>query len=417
MRRLPLVMRIGGPVLAIAMLPGAVSSLDGAAQEPGTVPPSWTGPVTRDAAPSVAGGLSAVVGPLSGLPACDVATASGLPLPTRAPRGPDPAGSWWRLDPILDESGWLAGQRLHVGRLTASGIPHAQHVFDLPAESFAAGPVAGRIVVGADDGSTSTLSIVDTGRSCRIEVATEPDIVRRAILAPDGQTVFEFRLARASRADLGIWRRDLTEPGAAAQVLGPLEDDERFGPTWTTELVLDGGGERLLVESCGERACRLRILDPATGAVTLHAEPGLGELVGVAAGRPFLRAACPGLPCPVLVLEAAGEPRIVVEAAGSAVLADGPDGTRLLVESPDGRHVLAIDPASGAVMRSAVLDPGMRLVPAPSRSLSGVEIPAASGHAARSGMAAPDGRIGDGTPLRVLDPALPALSDLEEVIR
>lgn len=417
MRRLPLVMRIGGPVLAVAMLPGAVGPLPGAGQGSGAVAPTAAGPVAGDAAPAAAAGPSVAGEPLAGLPACDAATASGLPLPDRAPRPPDRAGSWWRLDPALDESGWLSGQRLHVGWLSGGGIPHALHAFDLPAESFAAGPVAGRIVVGTDDDSTSTLSVIDTGRSCRAEIATESDIIRRAVLAPDQQTIVEFRLARATRADLGIWRRDLAGPGGAVRVAGPLEPDPRFGPTWSTELAFDAAGERLVVESCGERACRLRIVDLATGVVTLHADPELGELVGAAGGRQYVRAACPGLPCPVLAIEAADAPHVLVEAAGSAVLADGPDGVQLLVESPDEQHVLVIDPDSGATVRSVGLDAGARLVPGPSRALSGVEILAASGRPWRPAMATPDGRVGDGTPLRLLDPAFPAFIDLDEVLR
>ena len=48
------------------------------------------------------------------------------------------------------------------------------------------------------------------------------------------------------------------------------------------------GGDRLAVQSCGEAACRTRVIDPASGRSATVAEPDLGTLVGVR-GRPARR--------------------------------------------------------------------------------------------------------------------------------
>ena len=57
---------------------------------------------------------------------------------------------------------------LTVGQLGAGG-----RTIDLPPESFATGPWAGRVLVGADDGARSRLSLVDVGAGCATPLAEE----------------------------------------------------------------------------------------------------------------------------------------------------------------------------------------------------------------------------------------------------
>ena len=65
------------------------------------------------------------------------------------------------IAPLLDASGTLAGQRVEVGTV---GRVSAQ--LELPAESFAAGPFGRAVLVGADDGRSSTLRALDATSGC-----------------------------------------------------------------------------------------------------------------------------------------------------------------------------------------------------------------------------------------------------------
>ena len=125
------------------------------------------------------------------------------PCPADATRTQARPGTWWRLDPLL-AGGRLSGQRLAVG---GPGTANPRRL-DLTAESFAAGPFDGRVLVGSDDGRRSTLSLVDPARGCAQALATMGTaVIRRATLTPDRQAVIEFRVDRRTRADLGVFRR------------------------------------------------------------------------------------------------------------------------------------------------------------------------------------------------------------------
>src|SRR5688572_12543806 len=78
------------------------------------------------------------------------------------PRVGDTApGTWYRIDPVID-AGTRVGQRLVIGRAGEEST----RVLDLDAESFAAGPFHGTMLVGSDDGERSQLSLVDVARDC-----------------------------------------------------------------------------------------------------------------------------------------------------------------------------------------------------------------------------------------------------------
>ena len=166
-----------------------------------------------------------------------------------------PRGAWYQLDPVI-EGGARTGQRLAVG---SAGL--GSRTLTLDAESFAAGPFRGTVLVGTDDGRQSRLSLVDVDAGCAWSVGTSRDaVVRRATLAPDGATLFEFRVDRRSRADLGVWRRTLDGRGTAVRVLAPIGADAAFGKTWLTDFAWSDDGSSLAVQSCGEIACRFRVL-------------------------------------------------------------------------------------------------------------------------------------------------------------
>jgi len=313
-----------------------------------------------------------------------------------APRiGDASPGTWYRIDPVLD-AGARAGQRLVMGRAGDEGT----RTLELDPESFASGPSGGMILVGTDDGSRSRLSLVDVARGCGWPLAVATDVVRTATLAPDGATLFEFRVDRRTRADLGVWQRALDGSRAPSRVLPPLVVDPRFGPTWMTDFAWSEDGRSLAVQSCGEIACRARVLDLEGGGVRLVADPSLGDIVGLAGDRLVAHGACRGLPCPLVSLDLAGGSTLVLDhAAGQAVLSRGAEGEPVVVHevgaAGDTLRVVGLD---GHDPHDLAGDPdGRRLVAGPARSAGAAE--AASGWI----LFGPDGRLPiDGTVRSIL---------------
>ena len=241
-------------------------------------------------------------------------------------------GSWYRLDPTIRD-GINVGQRLTVG-----GPATATRNLDLPSESFAAGPFAGTVLIGSDDGTVSRRALLDVGTGCAWNLGRSSDVVRRATLTADGSSLIEFRVDRLTRADLGVWRRPLAADGAEKRILLPIEPDARFGPAWLTELAWSEDGGLLAVQSCGEVACRVRWLDLGSGATGRIADPTLGDMLGLTRDRLVVRAACRGLPCPIRdVSLRTGAMHTLVRSAGLAVLGRGLHGRLEVLYEPDAR--------------------------------------------------------------------------------
>lgn len=277
-------------------------------------------------------------------------TGSWSPPPCAGPPGApaledrDGRSAWFLHDPVLVD-GSRRGTALTVG---VDGAP--TRVIGLDSEAFAAGPFGETILFGSDDGRTSRLAILDAASGCTWSIASSSDVIRRATLAPDGRTIFEMRVARSTRADRGIWRRSIDGVAPPVRVLAPLPTDDRFGRTFATEFTWSVDGRRLAVRSCGERSCRIRVLDPGTGRQRLLADPSLGDIVGLTSDRVVIRAACPGLPCPVLSVPVdGGDPVLLEEVAGIATLSALPDGTDVVVmEVGDGERSLRARSVDGA---------------------------------------------------------------------
>jgi hypothetical protein len=247
---------------------------------------------------------------------------------------------------VLDGSGTLAGTRLLAGGREGPGRALA-----LQPESFASGPVQGRVIVGEDDGTRSVLRALDPARGCATEIASERGaVVRSAVASEDGRVLFEHRVDRLSRADLGVWRRDLDDwrsMGPARRVLEPLRPDAMYGPTFTTGLVVNATGE-LVAASCGERACRTRVL-ASDGRIRTVGPTG--PALGAVGGSPVTRDVCTGLPCPIVVHEPDGTRRVISRDARLAALGGSGDG--VLVVEGDGGRLRAVDVRSGAGMALA----------------------------------------------------------------
>ena len=204
-----------------------------------------------------------------------------------------------------------------------------------------------------------------------------------------------MRVDRTTRADLGIWSRPFDGSGPAEQVLEPIGPDERFGPTFTTEFTWDAAGGRLAVQSCGEAACRVRVIDPAGGVSPVVAEPDLGTLVALDGDELVAYAACPGLPCPILAVDVqTGSRRVLADAAAAAVVIATQDGPRLVHEVLDESGVMlrsvALDgPAAGDLGR---LPDGLRLQPIAAMAGAATRVPAGWV------LVTPDGRLSPSGP-------------------
>lgn len=290
------------------------------------------------------------------------------------------SAAWYRLDGLVDTAGTLAGQSLVVG--VVGGRTRA---IELAPESFAAGPVGGRILVGEDDGEQSRLSLVDPGEGCSTVIAEEAAVVRSALIGADGTAIWEHRVARDSRSDLGVWRRPL-DGSASRRVMRPAPADARYGPTFTTELRWAGDGS-LAVSSCGPLLCRTRTVAPSGGAVTTTGPTG--EVIGVASdGAVIAYEPCGGEPCPILA-HARGADNVLVRAAGRAALA----GDRLVFRGTGG-GLHSLDVRTGA---TASLDAENDLEPVRDGSLA----TGAATHQMGAIVLAPGGRM-DGRTARVL---------------
>jgi hypothetical protein len=281
---------------------------------------------------------------------------------------------WYRLDARLDKEGALEGQRLSFG-LDGDG---SSRFLDLPPESFAAGPFGSTVLIGADDGSVSQLQLLDVGRGCATLVATENAVIRRATLDPTGNTVYEMRVDRSTRADLGIWARPIDGNSPAVPVIEPIAPDERFGPTFATEFAWDEDRRQLVVQSCGELACRTRILGPGTTDLRLVADPGLASMIGLDGTSLISYAACPGLPCAVLAVDVgSGLQTTLTEASFGAVLSHVAGVARLVHEAPTatGIGLRAMTLPGGTSVDLGPVADGLRLHPTPNRTGDATRIP------------------------------------------
>jgi len=282
--------------------------------------------------------------------------------------------AWYRIDPRLDRTGALQGQRLALG----TDGDRSSRFLDLPPESFAAGPFGRLVLAGSDDGTSSRLAAIDVIGSCSFALAEEPEVIRRATIDPAGETVYEMRVDRTTRADLGIWSRPLDGSGTAVRVLEPIGSDEQFGPTFATEFTWDVRGGQLAVQSCGEAACRVRIIGPARNDPRTIAEPDLGTLVALDGDELVAYAACPGLPCPILAVDIrSGSRRVLADAAGTSVVTLTSDGPQLVHEvfgeSGVALRSVALDASSAADL--GALPTGMRLQAVPVIAEAATHVP------------------------------------------
>lgn len=359
------------------------------------------------AAGAVAAGtrLGEPIPPLAALPACPGGLGPVLAQPLPPAEAPD-SGAWYRLDPRLDRTGSVTGHVLATG---ASGRTSSTA---LDAESSASGPFGDAVLVVSDDGASSLLAVVDARRGCAIGIGTSDQVVRRALIEPGAGAIVEHRLERSTRESLGIWRRPL-DGGPSARIAPPIAPDGRFGRTFSTEMSWTDDG-RLVVQSCGARSCRTRVVDPRPGTVTAAVDdPGQGELIGVSGDVLVTYASCASLPCPIVATDLrAGTRRILAEAAGLARLVGSADGARLVheLDGPGSGRLRSVAP-DGQAERVVSLGAGLVVAPGPARSRSAQAVP--PGWL----LVSPDGRAHSPGKSWIVDPMSGTQQALGEVIR
>jgi len=343
---------------------------------------------------------------VTGLLAGAVETGTSLAADPPWPPPPCPAGlpsiasgtaAWYRLTPMLDATGTLIAQELTVATHGSS-----TRTEELPPESFASGPSNGQLVVGDDDGARSRLRVVDLVHGClRLDVE-EPAVIRSALAATDGVSVWEHRVDRSTRADMGIWRRAMD--GSSEQLLPSISADPEYGPTFTTLLRGSSDGH-LVVASCGALACRTRVLDPVTSNVALIERTG--PPIGFTDGRLVAHAVCDWWPCAVVAVDpGTGGRQTLVEEANEAEL--GGDEDSILAYQAPGGTLTVMDVASGA---RTVLADGRGLAPVRRGSVAEAGVDLRAGRL----LLAPDGRLDEAVEAWQLDPATSALTAAEEV--
>jgi hypothetical protein len=334
-------------------------------------------------------------GALARPPLLEAADPPWDPPPCPAAVAPSGVGAWFRLDGLVDDAGTLTGQRLTVGRLGAGG-----RTMDLPPESFATGPWAGRVLVGADDGQRSRLWLVDVGVGCATPVAEEAAVVRAALVTPDGSAAVEHRVDRATRADLGVWRVPLDGTRARRLVAG-LAVDARYGRTFSTELRWAPDG-RLAITACGETRCRTRLLNPASGRA--EAVGPTGPVIGITSdGAVVAHEPCGGFPCAIVRRAPGRDSTVLVRGVGPATMA----GDRVVFEAAGG-GLTALDARTGRL--SAVDGDGLAPV------ASGSAARAGASHASDAALLVLGARL-DGRTSRILAAGATAPVDPAETVR
>ena len=270
-----------------------------------------------------------------------------------------------------------AGQRLSLGlggRPGRHGRWSSPASRSRPARSVASSWSA-RMTVCA-----SRLHAVDVARRLRLgRRATTADVIRRATIDPAGHVVYETRVDRATRADLGVWRVRSMEPVSARRVLPPLPARRPLRSHVLDDVHL--GRDRPTPRGPVVRRGRLPDAGPRPGrrGASLDRDDLGSDPIGLDEDRLVTYAACRGLPCPIvatdLVAEASGgcssptadrlpwsrrrtDRRLVDEVAGAhdrrlrAVAVDGSAASDLGL-LPDGLELLVPDAAGRAATRAA----------------------------------------------------------------
>ena len=250
---------------------------------------------------------------------------------------------------------------------------------DLPPESFASGPFGGIVLVGSDDGVASRLMAFDVADGCTWTLATERDVIRRATVDPAGATIYETRVDRTSRADLGVWQRPL-DGGPARRILEPLPADVRLRANVLDRVHVGMPTATGSPSSPAARSPVGRGSSPGMARPSATSRrPISASWSGSPAIEPVTYGACRGWPCPIVSVDVRTGARLTLDASGGqAVVAATSEGARLVLETAarDGsdsalavastarRHPTSVPSPTGSGLRTRPAALGCRDPPA-----------------------------------------------------
>jgi hypothetical protein len=232
-------------------------------------------------------------------------------------------------------------QRLEAGGVFAGrGLALAGRAqLTLPVDSFIGQPVGDALVYTTSVVGHSEIHVVDLDSGCDTVVARPAGVARSAVLDPGGLAVYVHSVTFPGRTDAGVTRYAL-DGSNAQQVVPNLPDDARFGLTFATQLGWSSDGGALFAQSCGAAACRTRLMNIASGAITMFDGEGQGPIIGVSGGHLVTYGACDGLPCSVLSIDrSSGTTRTLVDEGWSTTF----------VPAASGCAIVRIETAAGTV--------------------------------------------------------------------
>ena len=224
---------------------------------------------------------------------------SGAPRPATRRRSPRPAsrrlrGSGWTRSPATTgrsaDNGWCSAGSAIRSRGASSFRPSRSPPARSDGSSSSA-PMTAR----PRDSRRSTSRVAAPGRSAR----NAPSSGGRPSTRPARSSTRCASTARPERIS-GSGAAGSTRPrrpSASSPRSHPTRDSggrSRPNSRW------DVAGDRLAIQSCGEVACRTRVIAPGGGPARLLDAPDLGLLVGLDGDRVVTYASCRGLPCPIV---------------------------------------------------------------------------------------------------------------------
>lgn len=252
----------------------------------------------------------------------------------------------------------------------------------LTEEAFATGPFGMDVLVGQDDGSSSSLMLVSSADGSTRDLYSTSDLIVMGTLRGDGDVVYYVPVDRANGADRGLWSFTLDSGEATQVVEGPLaEAAHDFATSW--QMQWSAGGETLVTQSCRQSRCRELAYRLRDGRVS---ESNASELIGVT-DTEYLVFSSRSSPTVLAIDLESGESRTVGSAGGPAVLASAGDDWYIAYEPSQA------DPRAYALAVLSVADGRQRtLIEQPASQPTGAWV-LPSHDRADLGAAVPDGFV------------------------
>ena len=264
--------------------------------------------------------------------------------------------------------------RLRVGTLDGPVTAELR----LAEEAFASGPFGMDVLVGQDDGSSSSLMLVSAVDGSTSDLFSTSDLIVMATLRGDGGAVYYVPVDRGSGADRGLWRFSL-DNGEEQQVSeGPIAAAAHdFATVW--QMQWSAGGETLVSQACRQSRCRELAYRPRDGRTS---ESTSSEMIGVTDTEYLVYADRSSAKVLAIDLES-GDSRTVGDADGAAVLVAAA-GAWYVVHEPNltepRAYTLAVVSVEDGRPRTLIEQAGTqatdaRILPSHNRTDLGAEVP------------------------------------------